>query len=66
MALNLSDEQRAELRKHLEEADPYSDDSPEMNTFDGDYDPYRMAATMAKKWLDQDDREKAASMQSGG
>lgn len=60
MALNLSEEARAELFEYLEKAEPYPEDAQELNVLDGDRDPDRMAATIAKKWLDQDDREKVA------
>ncbi len=60
MALNLSDENRAVLMEMLRIAEPYSEDDPEMNTLDGESDSDRVLATIAKKWLDQDDREKAA------
>ena len=44
-----------ELRKSMEEiaasAEPYDDDSPEMNTFDGGGDIQRFLATLAKKVL---------------
>ena len=39
---------------------PYDDDSPEVLTFDtNEYDSARMKATMARRLLEQDGREKA-------
>ena len=66
MALNLSDEKRAEYARIIERAEPYPDGAPELDMFDGDVSGNhisRVAATMAKKLLDQDDREKAARRQ---
>ncbi len=66
MALNLSDEERAECLKTLKEAEPYQAGDPELDYFDGEVDPVymaRMAATLAKYMLDKDDREKAALRQ---
>ena len=60
MALSLSDEKRAVHMEMLRIAEPYPEDDPVLNTLDGDSDSDRMLATIAKKWLDQDDREKAA------
>lgn len=60
MALNLSSDQRRQLEIDMSAAVPYDDDSPEVMTFDtNEYDSARLKATMAKRLLEQDDREKA-------
>lgn len=61
MALNLTEEQREILKAAIENAEPYPDDAPEMNTLDmkdTDCDPARWAATAAKRMLALDDEEK--------
>lgn len=68
MALNLSDENRAVFQQALERAEPYPEGAPELDYFDGDVSGdhiLRVAATIAKRRLDQDDREKAAEKQQG-
>ena len=52
MAFNLSPEDKAFWEALLEKAEPYSNDDPELSTLDGDYDPKRMMATLAKRALD--------------
>ena len=62
MALNLTTEQRKKLEEILAIAEPYPDDAEELHTLDGERKPdhvYRWNATMAKKFLEQDDREKS-------
>lgn len=58
MALNLSGQQRAWLNELLEKAEPYDTGAPEMLTLDGECDYDRWAAFMAKRYLEQDDKEK--------
>lgn len=61
MALNLTTEQRKKLEEILALAEPYPDDAEELHILDGERKPdhvYRWNATMAKKFLEQDDREK--------
>lgn len=63
MALNLSKEDREWLEATLAAADPYPDDASEINTLDmplAEEHSARWAATMAKRLLEQDDREKVA------
>lgn len=60
MDLNLSDADRKWLEADLAAAEPYDEDSPEMNTLDGDInelDFARVRATMAKKFLDMDKKQ---------
>lgn len=59
MALNLSKEQRAKLEAILAKAEPYDKNDPEVNTIHGKIDFDRWNAAMAKRFLEQDDREKA-------
>lgn len=59
MELNLSAKRREELEYDLAQAEPYSDDDPEMCRFHVPYDIARMRATRAKHLLERDDREKA-------
>ena len=59
MALNLSRADRARLEHDMMQAEPYEYDAPEMLTLDGNSgDSKRVMATIAKKLLEQDDREK--------
>lgn len=58
MALNLSKDDRARLEHDMMQAEPYADDAPEVLGLHVKYDHDRMMATMAKKLLEQDDREK--------
>lgn len=61
MALNLTTEQRKKLEEILAIAEPYPDNAEELNILDGEQKPDhfdRWNATMAKKFLEQDDREK--------
>ena len=59
MALNLSKALRERLETSLKEAEPYAPDDPILSTLDADIDMERFFATMAKRFLEQDDREKA-------
>ena len=52
MAYTLSLEQRKRYEAMLEKAEPYTEEDPEYYTWDGDADPDRMEATLAKKFLD--------------
>lgn len=63
MALNLSKAKREELEKLLAAAEPYPEDSLEVNGLHVERDFARFNATMAKRFLEQDDREKAAAKQ---
>ncbi len=59
--MNLTKEQRRELEEMLAVAKPYPDNAEELRTLDGDRSPGHAArwnATMAKKFLEQDDCEK--------
>lgn len=58
MALNLSEQQRIELEAELAKAEPYDENDPVLNTLDGEIDFDRWCATMARKFLRQDDEEK--------
>lgn len=58
-ALNLSKADRDWLEADLGAAEPYDPDDPILSTFDADFDDARFRATMAKRFLEQDDREKA-------
>lgn len=63
LVLNLTAEQRRELEKTLAAAEPYPDDAEELSVLDGVMKPDHAArwnATMAKRFLEQDDREKRA------
>lgn len=55
MALNLSKEERNRFEVDLAAAEPYEYDAPEANTLDGEIDFKRYCATMAKRFLEQDD-----------
>lgn len=57
-ALNLSKTDREWLEADLHAAEPYDPDDPILGTFDADFDNARFRATMAKRFLEQDDREK--------
>lgn len=59
MALNLSKAKREQLEAGLKAAEPYAPDDPILSTLDADIDMERFFATMAKRFLEQDDREKA-------
>lgn len=63
MALNLSKEQRAELEAILAKAEPYEEDDPALyewkDAWNSKPNSDRWSATMAKRFLEQDDREKA-------
>ena len=61
MALNLTEEQRTELLERLNKAIPYDEDDPILDEFDAPLDDDRWSAMMAKRFLEQDDREKAAN-----
>ena len=57
-ALNLSKADREWLEADLGAAEPYDPDDPIL-AFDADFDDARIRATIAKRFLEQDDREKA-------
>lgn len=59
MALNLSKAEREQLESDLRAAEPYDPDDPILSTLDADIDAKHFFATMAKRFLEQDDREKA-------
>lgn len=60
MDLNLSRAERDLLRHDLSLAEPYDKDDPVLCTWDGEEgDSKRWRATMAKKLLEQDEKEKA-------
>lgn len=59
MALNLSKQDRKKLMEIMAKAEPYSADDPEVNTLDAEIDFDRWNAMMAKRFLEQDDLEKA-------
>lgn len=63
MALNLSKAEREWLEAGLKEAEPYAPDDPIL-AFDADFDDARIRATIAKQFLEQDDREKEELAQS--
>ena len=52
MASTLSPEDKALFEEWLAKAEPYPDDDPAINTWDGAYEPARMRATIAKRALD--------------
>lgn len=52
MASTLSKEDREYFEDILAKYEPYADDDPEFNQFDGDGDPMRGMATIAKNILD--------------
>ena len=58
MALNLSKADREWLEATLKAAEPYNPDDPIL-AFDADFDDARIRATIAKRFLEQDDREKS-------
>lgn len=58
MVLNLSDADRKELEEDLAAAEPYDEDDPALNTFDGKIDYARFRATMAKKFLAMDKKQR--------
>lgn len=59
MDLNLSRMERDLLRHDMAQAVPYDEDDPILYTLDGDEgDFHRWRATMAKKLLEQDEKEK--------
>ena len=62
MALNLSKAEREWLEAALKAAEPYDPDDPIL-AFDADFDDARIHATIAKRFLEQDDREKAELVQ---
>lgn len=62
MDLNLSRAERDLLRRNMAQAVPYDEDDPILYTFDGDEGDFnRWSATMAKKLLEQDEKEKAVA-----
>lgn len=61
MALNLTKKQREELEKMLAAAEPYPEDAEELHTLDGAWGEGHAArwnATMAKRFLEQDNSER--------
>ena len=52
MASNLSPERRAFFEEILAKAEPYDEDDPIWNKFDGERDMDRAMATLAKKALE--------------
>lgn len=52
MASNLSPEDRAYFEDLLAKAEPYDEDDPAANRLDGEQDPDRMMALIAKKILE--------------
>lgn len=52
MASSLSKEDREKYEKYIQEHEPYPEDAPEMNTFDGEGDPERSMATLLKMLLE--------------
>ena len=62
MDLNLSKAERDLLRKDLCAAMPYEENDPIINTLEGEEgEPQRWRATIAKRLLEQDEREKVAA-----
>lgn len=62
MDLNLSRAERDLLRCDMAQAVPYDEDDPILYTFDGDAGDFnRWRATMAKKLLEQDEKEKTVA-----
>ena len=55
MASTLTHDDRQFWERLLEKAEPYTENDPEYYTWDGDADPDRMDATLAKKFLDEAD-----------
>ncbi len=55
----LTKEDRARLEEDLTKAEPYTEEEADALEFDGPYDFDRMNATLAKKFLDDDDRLQA-------
>ena len=53
MACTLSQEQRKCFEAMLKKAEPYTENDPEYTMWDGKVDEDRMAATLAKKFLDE-------------
>ena len=54
MGSTITPEQRRRLEKILAKAEPYPPGSPELEAYDGEYDPLRLAATLAKEVLDEE------------
>ena len=52
MALNITPEVRKKLEEDMAKAEPYDDDDPILDQFDGDRDDDRMMATIAKNILE--------------
>ncbi len=62
MDLNLSRTERDLLRREMAQALPYDEDDPLLYTLDGDEGDFnRFRATMAKKLLEQDEKEKSVA-----
>lgn len=61
MALNLSKDEKEKLERDLEFESPYNEDDEAIRTLDGEININKIRATMAKKFLDMDrkDREGA-------
>ena len=58
MAYILTADERAHFEEQLAAAQPYDDDDPEWNMFDGEVDEARASATLAKQGLAEDDRRR--------
>ncbi|MDD6174527.1 MAG: hypothetical protein PUC59_02020 [Firmicutes bacterium] len=54
----LTKEDRARLEEDLKKAEPYTEEEADALELDGPYDFDRMNATLAKKFLEDDDRLK--------
>lgn len=52
MVSNLSPEDKAFFKDLLAKAEPYDDDDPILEQLDGEQDPDRMMATIAKGFLE--------------
>ena len=59
MALNLTNEQIEKLKLDATIAEPYPNEAPELMSYDGQRDSNRMKATIAKRLLEQDAKEKS-------
>ena len=52
MASDISEETKRACEELLRRAEPYPEDAAELHVLDGDADPDRLAATMARRLLD--------------
>lgn len=55
----MTDEMRKHFEKQLAKAEPYTEEEMDNWMFDGEYDHNRLDATLAKKFLEEDDALKA-------